>query len=573
LEGEPPGSSGGEFGGRACAESFLFRLASDGDMEAWPTAAAVPAKATEYWPSQQSTCSWLNSWAGTEGANAEPAAKRTATEGGTEQRAPDVKGKESGGAKSFNRFGTKDPQAAENAVRQLRKLGVAVKVTLADVGGADHALQQLRENIELPMRKPKVFSTLGVAPPIGSLMYGPSGCGKTLIARALGNELNLHVVTVDAPALVTDLLGESELVLRAAFAEAEKNQPALVFIEQLDAVAPKRGRDSGSSVESRIVSTLLSCMDEVHAGWMPPRSPKDDGDGGAPWAPKRVCVLAATRSINSIDTALRRAGRFEREICVRCPDAAGRLEMLQVMTRDMCLDGEVDLAVVADEAQGYVGADLAALCRHAGLACIREAISKDKNGGAGLGWDAQKVEALKSASVLQREASMASLDDPSTAASLAVAQRHFTEAAYRIACPSALREHIGSGDRGTGPSSRLKWADVGGIDAQRRDVEELVSYPLLHHDKFKRLGVRPPKGVLMYGPPGVGKTLLARVVASECNCNLITVNGPELLSPYVGQSEARLRELFAAARQSAPCVLFLDEIDAMAQVEENSQFC
>ena len=497
----------------------------------------------------------------------------TVTAASADQCTPDVKGTASGGARSFNRFGTKDPKAAENAVRQLRKLGVAVKVTLADVAGCDHALQQLRENIELPMRKPKVFSTLGVAPPIGSLMYGPSGCGKTLIARALGNELNLHVVTVDAPSLVTDLLGESELVLRAAFAEAAKNQPALVFIEQLDAVAPKRGRDSGASVESRIVSTLLSCMDEVHAGWMPPRSPKDDGDDSAPWAPKRVCVLAATRNINSIDPALRRAGRFEREVCVRCPDAAGRLEMLQVMTRDMCLDDDVDLAVVADEAQGHVGADLAALCRQAGLACIREAISKDiskdKKDGSETGWDAQKLEALKAASVLQRSVSMASTDDPSTATSLAVAQRHFTEAAYRIGCPSALREHIGSGDRGTGVSGRLKWADVGGIDAQRRDVEELVSYPLLHHDKFKRLGVRPPKGVLLYGPPGVGKTLLARVVASECNCNLITVNGPELLSPYVGQSEARLRELFAAARQSAPCVLFLDEIDAMAQVEDD----
>ena len=537
-------------------------------MDGWPTAAAVPAQATEYWPSQQSTCSWLNSWAGTEGgsANAEPAAKRAATEGSKDEGG--LNARVSGGAKSFNRFGTKDPKAAENAVRQLRKLGIAVKVKFADVAGCDHALQQLRENIELPMRKPKIFSALGVAPPIGSLMYGPSGCGKTLIARALGNELNLHVVTVDAPALVTDLLGESELMLRAAFAEAVQNQPAVVFIEQLDAVAPKRGRDSGSSVESRIVSTLLACMDEVHAGWMPPSSPRDEDDAAPPWAPKRVCVLAATRSINSIDPALRRAGRFEREICVRCPDAAGRLEMLQVMTRDMLLDDDVDLIAVADEAQGYVGADLAALCRHAGLACIREAIAQDKKVDAGDGWDTQKIEALKAASVLQRQSSMASSDEPSTASSLAVAQRHFTEAAYRIGCPSALREHVGSSDRTPDGARRLTWADVGGIDAQRRDVQELVSYPLLHHDKFLRLGVRPPKGVLLYGPPGVGKTLLARVVASECNCNLITVNGPELLSPYVGQSEARLRGLFSAARQSAPCVLFLDEIDAMAQVNK-----
>ena len=536
-------------------------------MESWPTAAAVPAQATEYWPSQQSTCSWLNSWGGADSSAAEPAAKRTATETGQNQDALGIQ--VSGGARSFNRFGSKDPKAAEHAVRQLRKLGVAVKVKFADVAGCDQALQQLRENIELPMRKPQLFSALGIAPPIGSLMYGPSGCGKTLIARALGNELNLHVVTVDAPSLVTDLLGESELMLRAAFAEAAQHQPAVVFIEQLDAVAPKRGRDSAASIESRIVSTLLTCMDEVHAGWMPPRSPGDGGDGAAPWTPTRVCVLAATRSINSIDPALRRAGRFEREICVQCPDASGRHEMLKVMTRDMCLDAEVDLASVADEAQGYVGADLAALCRQAGLACIREAISKDTKGGDGDAWDAQKVEALKAASVLQRNSSMASSDEPNTAASLAVAQRHFTEAAYRIGCPSALQEHIGSGDQSAGgPRRRLSWADVGGINAQRRDVEELVSYPLLHHDKFLRLGVRPPKGVLLYGPPGVGKTLLARVVASECNCNLITVNGPELLSPYVGQSEARLRELFSAARQSAPCVLFLDEIDAMAQVNK-----
>jgi transitional endoplasmic reticulum ATPase len=542
-------------------------------MESWPTA-AVPAKATEYWPSQQSTCSWLDNWGGA-GSSAEPSAKRAATAAtaAATTAAPPAAGKDhdalgaavSGGAKSFNRFGTKDPAAADHAVRQLRKLGVAVKVKFADIAGCDQALQQLRENIELPMRKPKLFSALGVAPPIGSLMYGPSGCGKTLIARALGNEMNVHVVTVDAPSLITDLLGESELMLRAAFAEAAQKQPAVVFIEQLDAVAPKRGRDSGASVESRLVSTLLACMDEVHAGWMPPSSPREKDDDAEPWSPTRVCVLGATRTLNSIDPALRRAGRFEREVCVRCPDAAGRHEMLQVMTRDMVLEDDVDLSDVADEAQGYVGADLAALCRHAGLACVREAIS-NKNGS---GWDAEKLAAVKAASVLQRESSMASSDEPSSASSLAIARRHFTAAAYRIGCPSALREHVGSGDRAGGQDKRLgrlSWADVGGIDAQRRDVEELVSYPLLHHKKFAKLGVRPPKGVLLYGPPGVGKTLLARVVASECNCNLITVNGPELLSPYVGQSEARLRELFAAARQSAPCVLFLDEIDAMAQV-------
>ena len=362
-----------------------------------------------------------------------------------------------GGAKSFNRFGgggggggaaVSDRAAAENAVARLRKLGIATPVKFADVAGCDQALQQLRESIELPMRRPQLFSTLGVTPPIGSVLYGPPGCGKTLIARALGNEFGLHMVTIDAPTLITDLLGESELMLRAAFAEAAEKQPSCVFIEQLDAVAPKRGRDSGTSVESRVVSTLLSCMDGVHAGWVPPAA-RGEAEEEGPWAPTRVFVLGTTRtSANSIDPALRRAGRFEREICVRCPDAEGRREILQALTRDVVMDDGVDLTAVADEAQGWVGADLSRLVKQAGLACIREHL-QEPDGTAG---------------------------EASPVGSLSVRQRHFSTAAAQIGCPSALREHV----RTDVVRSRLGMADVGGIDAQRRDLTELVSYPLLH---------------------------------------------------------------------------------------------
>ena len=346
------------------------------------------ARATEYWPStQHSTCSWIESWGGG-GADADADADDGGAAAPSRKRAAPA-----GGAKSFNRFGggsggaaVSDRAAAENAVARLRKLGIATPVKFADVAGCDQALQQLRENIELPMRRPQLFSTLGVTPPIGSVLYGPPGCGKTLIARALGNEFGLHMVTIDAPTLITDLLGESELMLRAAFAEAAEKQPSCVFIEQLDAVAPKRGRDSGTSVESRVVSTLLSCMDGVHAGWVPPAEARGEAEEEGRWAPTRVFVLGTTRtSANSIDPALRRAGRFEREICVRCPDAEGRREILQALTRDVVMDDGVDLTAVADEAQGWVGADLSRLVKQAGLACIREHLQEpDGTAGAAL---------------------------------------------------------------------------------------------------------------------------------------------------------------------------------------------
>jgi transitional endoplasmic reticulum ATPase len=426
----------------------------------WPQA-PLAATPTEYWSESQSTCSWAVSW----GAASSPVASPRASDSGKKRSADGglaTEGAVSGGARSFNRFGdnTKDSAAAENAIMQMRKMGVAVPVRFADIAGCDQALVQLKECMEMPMKRPKLFAALGVAPPTGVILYGPSGCGKTLIAQAIGNELGCHIVKIDSAELVSDLAGESELMLRAAFEEARQKQPAVIVIDDIDAAAPARERGAGTSVETRLVTTLQTLMDKVHAGWIPQK--RDPGE--EPWAPDRVCILGATRQINNVDSALRRAGRFEREVSVRCPDAAGRREMLSVMTRDMVLDDDVELSKVGDQAQGFVGADLAALCRHAGLTAIREAVSlasgKPVIGSDDVpraGWDDAKITELS------QKASQADFVLP-------VAARHFAAAlASRTSRPSVLKEHVPVGQVG-----RRGWDDVGGLAAQKRDLEELV---------------------------------------------------------------------------------------------------
>ncbi|XP_039650925.1 zgc:136908 isoform X2 [Perca fluviatilis] len=348
-------------------------------------------------------------------------------------------------------------------------------------------------------------------PPRGILLYGPAGTGKTLVARAVANETGAFFFLINGPEIMSKLAGESESNLRKAFEEAEKNAPAIIFIDELDAIAPKREKTHGE-VERRIVSQLLTLMDGLKQR-------------------AHVVVMAATNRPNSVDPALRRFGRFDREIDIGIPDSTGRLEIMQIHTKNMKLAGDIDLERIAKETHGHVGADLAALCSEAALQAIRKKMT------------------------------LIDLEDESIDAdllnSLAVTMDDF-QWALSQSNPSALRETVAE-------VPQVNWEDVGGLDQVKRELQELVQYPVEYPDKFLKFGMTPSRGVLFYGPPGCGKTLLAKAIANECQANFISIKGPEMLTMWFGESEANVRDVFDKARQAAPCILFFDELDSIAK--------
>merc|ERR1712060_720255 len=389
-------------------------------------------------------------------------------------------------------------------------------VGYGDIGGCKRQMAQIREMIELPLRHPTLFKTLGVKPPRGVLLYGPPGSGKTLIARAVANETGAFFFLINGPEIMSKLAGESESNLRKAFEEAEKNSPAIIFIDEIDAIAPKREKTQGE-VERRIVSQLLTLMDGLKAR-------------------AHVVVIGATNRPNSIDGALRRFGRFDREVDIGVPDENGRLEVLRIHTKNMKLNDDVDLESLAKETHGYVGADIAQLCTEAAMQCIRE-----------------KMDVID-------------LDDDEIDAeildAMAVSQEHF-RTALGTSNPSTLRETVVE-------VPNVSWDDIGGLEGVKRELQEVVQCPVNFPEKFEKFGMSPSKGVLFYGPPGCGKTLLAKAIANECSANFISIKGPELLTMWFGESEANVRELFDKARSSAPCVLFFDELDSIARARGSS---
>merc|ERR1711935_610889 len=378
-----------------------------------------------------------------------------------------------------------------------------------DVGGCRKQMALIREMIELPLRHPQLFKTLGVKPPKGVLLFGPPGSGKTLIARAVANETGAFFFLINGPEIMSKQAGEAESNLRKAFEEAEKNSPAIIFIDEIDSIAPKRDKTNGE-VEKRIVSQMLTLMDGMK------------GRG-------QVVVIGATNRPNTIEAALRRFGRFDRELDIGVPDDNGRLEIMRIHTKNMKLAADVKLEDIASNTHGFVGADLAQLCTEAALQCIRE-----------------KMDLID----LDEETIDAEILD-----SMAVTQEHFTSAMGQCN-PSSLRETVVE-------VPNIKWDDIGGLEDTKRSLQEMILYPIDHPEKFEKFGMTPSRGVLFYGPPGCGKTMMAKAVASECSANFVSIKGPELLTMWFGESEANVREVFDKARSAAPCVLFFDELDSI----------
>jgi transitional endoplasmic reticulum ATPase len=399
------------------------------------------------------------------------------------------------------------PAAKDGAGARPRSLGVSYR----DIGGLRKEIARVREMIELPLRHPRLFEHLGVEPPRGVLLYGPPGSGKTLIARAVAHEAGVNFIAVNGPEVIQHGYGESEAYLRKIFRDAQEHAAAVIFIDELDAIAPNRDTVLGD-VEKRVVAQLLALMDGLSSRG-------------------KVIVIAATNLPNRIDPALRRPGRFDREIGLNPPDKAGRLEILQVHTRGMPLGADVDLERVAAMTHGFLGADLAALAREAGMLCAHDVLS----GGRG--------DANRSASA-------------DAMAAVEVEMKHF-EAAYGEIELSTTRDVFSE-------IPDVAWEDVGGLEEVKQSLREAVEWPLNHAERFKAAGIRPPKGVLLVGAPGTGKTLIAKALAAQCRVNFISVKGPELLSKWVGESERGIRDVFRKARQAAPAIVFFDEIDAIA---------
>jgi transitional endoplasmic reticulum ATPase len=385
------------------------------------------------------------------------------------------------------------------------------RISYEDLGGLGAATQRVREMIELPMRYPQVFSRLGIDPPKGVLLHGPPGCGKTLLARAVASESDASFQSVSGPEIVNRLYGESEARLRQVFEQAKRDAPSIIFIDEIDSIAPKREQAIGE-VEKRIVAQLLALMDGL------------EGRG-------QTIVIGATNLPNALDPALRRPGRFDREIVIGIPDLAGRREILEIHTRGMPLAADVDIAHLSAITHGFTGADLAALCREAAMAALRRLLP---------GMDLEDAAIIRSQQLLDIEVAMAD----------------FT-AALREVEPSALREVLVE-------LPDVGWEDVGGLEEVKRELREIIEWPARHADLFQSVRLSPPRGVLLQGPPGTGKTLLVKAVAKEAQANFISVKGPELLSKYVGESEKGIRDVFRKARQAAPCIIFFDEIDALA---------
>ena len=378
-----------------------------------------------------------------------------------------------------------------------------------DVGGLQREIRRIREIVELPLRYPQVFERLGIDAPRGILLHGPPGCGKTLIARAVAHETEASFFSVNGPEIIHKFYGESEANLRKIFEEAERKAPSIIFLDEIDCIAPRREKVVGD-VEKRVVAQLLALMDGLAQR-------------------KSVVVIAATNIPNVLDPALRRPGRFDREIAIPIPDRNGRKNILEIHTRGMPLAADVDLDQVASITHGFVGADLEALCREAAMGCLRRVMP----------------EIDFAADEIPYEVIM----------KLEVYMRDFMDALREVS-PSAVREVFIE-------VPEVRWDQVGGLEDVKRQLVEAVEWPLKHADLFTQAGVRPPKGILLSGPPGCGKTLLAKAAATETGVNFISVRGPQLLAMYVGESERAVREVFQKARQAAPAILFFDEIDAM----------
>src|ERR687895_523764 len=426
-----------------------------------------------------------------------------------------------GGRLTFQVIGITPPSADAVLVTQKAVFNIAEKgetlrgvpqVAYEDIGGLKDEIQKVREMIELPLRHPEIFEKLGIEAPKGVLLHGPPGTGKTLLAKAVANESNSHFISISGPEIMSKFYGESEARLREIFKEDKEKAPSITFVDEIDSIAPKREEVTGE-VERRVVSQLLSLMDGLEARG-------------------KVIVIAATNRPNAIDPALRRPGRFDREIEIKVPDKRGRLEILQIHTRNMPLESDVDQDKVAAVTHGFVGADLEYLCKEAAMKCLRRLLPE-------LNLEDEKLA-------------------PEVLNKLVVTMSDFENAVKEV-MPSAMREvYLESPD--------IPWTTIGGLEELKRELQEAVEWPLRYPDLYTKLGHAMPKGLLMHGPSGTGKTLLAKAVATESEANFISVRGPELLSKWVGESERGIREIFRRARQAAPCVVFFDEIDSIAPV-------
>jgi transitional endoplasmic reticulum ATPase len=392
------------------------------------------------------------------------------------------------------------------------------QVTYEDIGGLTDEIKKVREMIELPLRHPEIFEKLGVEAPKGVLLYGPPGTGKTLLAKAVANESNAHFISISGPEIMSKFYGESEARLREIFKEAREKAPSIIFVDEIDSIAPKREEVTGE-VERRVVSQMLSLMDGLEARG-------------------KVIVIAATNRPNAIDPALRRPGRFDREIEIKVPDKKGRKDILNIHTRNMPLVteendmGYVNIDKIASVSHGYVGADLEYLCKEAAMKCLRRLLPE-------LNMEDEKLP-------------------PETLDKLIVNNDDFQKALIEVT-PSGMREvFIENPD--------VKWDDIGGLKEVKQQLQEAVEWPMKYPALYDRLGHKMPRGILLHGPSGVGKTLLAKAVATESEANFVSVRGPELLSKWVGESERGIREIFRRARQASPCVVFFDEIDSIAPI-------
>ncbi|MEK0369109.1 MAG: CDC48 family AAA ATPase, partial [Nitrosopumilus sp.] len=386
------------------------------------------------------------------------------------------------------------------------------QVSYEDIGGLTNEIKKVREMIELPLRHPEIFEKLGIEAPKGVLLYGPPGTGKTLLAKAVANESNAHFISISGPEIMSKFYGESEARLREIFKEAREKSPSIIFIDEIDSIAPKREEVTGE-VERRVVSQMLSLMDGLESRG-------------------KVIVIAATNRPNAIDPALRRPGRFDREIEIKVPDKKGRKDILLIHSRNMPLTDDVNIDKLASVSHGYVGADLEYLCKEAAMKCLRRLLPV-------LDLQEEKLP-------------------PETLDKLIVNGDDFTKALVEVV-PSGMREvFIENPD--------VKWSDVGGLEEVKRELQEAVEWPMKYPGLYDKLGHKMPRGILLHGPSGTGKTLLAKAVATESEANFVSVRGPELLSKWVGESERGIREIFKRARQSAPCVIFFDEIDSIAPI-------
>ena len=401
-------------------------------------------------------------------------------------------------------------------VSKLEGVTNLVDVSYEDIGGLKEEVKKVREMIEIPLKRPELFEKLGIAPPKGVLMHGPPGTGKTLLAKAVASESDAHFILINGPEIMSKYVGGSEENLREYFEEAEANSPSIIFIDELDAIAPKR-EDTNGETERRTVAQLLTLMDGL----------KSRG---------QVVVIGATNRPDSLDPALRRPGRFDREIEIGVPDADERKEVLEIHTRNMPIAEDVDLNKLANTTHGFVGADLESLCKEAAMRVVRRILPEIKN-------DDEEIpeEVLKK---------------------IIVTKDDFKSALKEIQ-PSALREVLVQ-------VPNVKWDDIGGLDDAKQELKEAVEWPLKYPENFQKFGINPPKGVLLYGIPGTGKTLLAKAVASESEANFISIKGPELLSKWVGESEKGVREVFRKAKQTAPTVIFFDEIDSIASTRSGN---